>query len=88
MNDQTTKIIKMIDYIDDSYETAMFNSPEEQRQYQASMLCKHARAMCMMYEATGDRKYLWRARVDVRNAKSILRSGFMRPLGVLLLESA
>lgn len=73
-----TKVINMNDYL----------HTKQDREIQASMLCKHARTMLMMYEATGDRKYIHTARIDIRNAKSILRSGFVRPLGVLLLESA
>ncbi len=51
---------------------------------QASILLKHARTMCLMYEATGDDKYLSRARLDMMRAKSIIECGFIRPLGVLL----
>ena len=51
---------------------------------QADMLVRHARTMIMMFKATGERRYLSQAKLDVLRAKSILRSGFLRPLGVLL----
>lgn len=51
---------------------------------QADILLRHARVMCMMYQATGERRYLSIARVDMMRAKSIIECGFIRPLGVLL----
>lgn len=45
-------------------------------------LCKHARTMCMMYEATGEQRYLQQARIDLDMASTI-RTGFLRPLGVI-----
>lgn len=85
--DETTVQLKI--FINENFErTVMFNSEQEQRQNHIDMYLRHARTMCMMYEATGESSYLARARQDVNNAKSILRGGFLRPLGVHFKEAA
>ena len=56
---------------------------DETTRVQLEMLLAHARTMCMMYKATGENRYLNRARLDLQTAKSI-QVGFVRPLGVLL----
>lgn len=66
-----TKTLKLFFQVDD-------------RSEQIRYMLAHARTMCMMYEATKDRKYLQRARVDILRAQSIKECGFIRPLGVLL----
>lgn len=45
----------------------------------------HARTMCMMYKATGEVRYLRRARIDIANAKRLKKGDFVRPMGVLLV---
>jgi hypothetical protein len=50
-------------------------------------LCSHARTMLMMYRATGDQKYIERAKSDLDLARTI-KVGFMRPLGALPNEAA
>ena len=46
--------------------------------------CKHGKTMIMMWKATGDKKYLQRAKLDLFKAKSIKECGFVRPLGCYL----
>lgn len=56
----------------------------EVNQEQFESLMAHSRTMIMMFEATGDEKYLDRSLASFMQAQSLLRGGFMRPLGVIL----
>ena len=71
-----TTIINMFDYVNNN----------QQEQYE--LVCMHGRTMVMMYQVTGESRYLRRARLDLQQAKTILRGGHMRPIGVLLFKSA
>lgn len=55
---------------------------------QAEFYLAHSRTMIMMFEATGFEYYLDRSVADLMNAQSLLRGGFVRPLGVTLNEVA
>ena len=68
----TTNIINMSEYI---------NNPE------IRMLAMHGKSMLLMYDATGEQRYLDRARQDYDKITS-LRSGFMRPIGAIIDEAA
>ncbi len=80
---ETTKIIEMSKFLEEKQETVMLGSSECNRSIQVQFLCKHGRTMCMMYQATGEQRYLDQARLDLDKAKEI-QAGFIRPLGVLL----
>lgn len=85
----TTKVIKLCEFVESkSSQTTMIGTNETTINIQADSLARHARTMIMMFQATNDPKYLRQARIDVLQAKSLLRSGFVRPLGVLLKQSA
>ena len=67
--------------------TVMIGTCESTKSMHIQYLCKHARTMCMMFEATGERRYLKQARHDLDLANTI-KVGFMRPLGVILDKAA
>jgi len=46
--------------------------------------CKHGLTMLMMYEATKDKRYLQRARLDYHQAKFTKDEELVRPLGCYL----
>ena len=79
----TTKVIDLAEVLETT-ETTMLGTIECTNKIQIDMLCRHARTMCLMFKATGERRYLDQARLDVLRAKSIKESGFVRPMGVLL----
>ncbi len=83
---EETKLLKMADHIKTD-ETVMVGTEECTNQLQVEFLCKHGRTMVMMYQASGDDKYLKQARLDLKRAKSI-KAGFMRPLGAILNNAA
>jgi len=86
---QTTKtLLDLKLFIEEEHGTTILGSDECTNQQQADMLARHARTMIMMYKATGERRYLAQAKLDIHRAKSILRSGFIRPLGVTLYKAA
>lgn len=64
--------------------TKVVNMSEIVHHDQVEMLCFNGKTMLMMWEVTGDVKYLDQARLDLFRAKSIQECGFVRPLGVLL----
>ena len=78
-----TKVIDMAKELESTTETTLLGTPECLREIQVEMLCKHGRTMVMMYKATGEKRYLQQARLDLEQAKSI-KTGFVRPMGVLL----
>ena len=86
MKDVSTNIINMSQFLERT-ETTMLGTPEATCSIQINHLCKHARTMVMMYEATGDQRYLKQARLDLDLAQQI-KVGFIRPLGVLKSEAA
>ena len=49
--------------------------PEPVNNEQVKQLAMHGKTMIMMYQATGEVKYLDRANADYHRAKSLLRSG-------------
>ena len=57
------------------------------KQARVQFLCNHARTMCMMYEASGNQRYLQQARIDLDMATSTIR-GFIRPFGVIARNKA
>ena len=73
-------ITEVIDLLKDQ-PTTMIGSQETTRTIQVDSLARHARTMIMMYRATGDRKYLKQARLDIWTARDI-QAGHQRPLGV------
>ena len=75
----TNTFIQLQDFID--------NKEESTKQIQADMLMAHSRVMIMMFNATNEVRYLDRSVQDLLEAESILRSGFMRPLGALLMSA-
>ena len=84
----TTIITEVIElFKKEATQTVMIGTPEATRSIQVQHLCSHARTMCMMYEATGDSKYLTQARIDIDTARHI-KTGFLRPLGALTKKSA
>jgi len=82
MND-VAKIIKLNECVK-SDETTVLGSEECVNQLHIKYLYKHARTMCMMYEASNDKKYLKQARLTLEKARSIKEVGFIRQWGVLL----
>ena len=50
-------------------------------------LALHGRSMILMYQATGEERYLQRARADYAMAQSI-QVGFERPLGAITNDAA
>ena len=81
----TTKVIDMQEFVESKTgETTMIGTPECTIQLQVEHLAKHGKTMLMMYDATGEQRYLDQARLDYRQAKSLLNAGFVRPQGVLL----
>lgn len=65
-----TKVIDMSEYVKNyDYRTERWQT-----------LCWHGRTMVMMWQATGDSKYLERAQADLVRAKSIKEVGFVQPI--------
>lgn len=83
----TTKIIDMSKYFESQCETAVIGTTQATKSLHIQYLCKHARTMVMMYEASGDTKYLQQAKKDLDLAHTI-KVGFLRPLGVTQKEAA
>jgi hypothetical protein len=83
-----TDVIDMTQYMESQCkETVMIGTSESTKSIHIQYLCKHARTMCMMYEATGEQRYLEQARHDLDLARTI-QVGFLRPLGVHKKEVA
>jgi len=83
-----TKVIDMSEYLESQCnDTVMIGTREATKSIHIQYLCKHARTMCMMYEATGEIRYLKQARYDLDLASTI-KVGFQRPLGVHKKEVA
>ena len=82
----TTKVLNMCVGLESS-DTVMIGSDEATKSIHINHLCKHARTMCMMYEATGEQRYLQQAKSDLDLATTI-KVGFLRPLGVTTREAA
>ena len=84
----TTVITEVIElFKKEETETVMLGTPEATRSIQVQSLCSHARTMCMMYEATGEPRYLTQARIDLDMARQI-KAGYPRPLGAITKEVA
>ena len=81
-----TKVINMSKFLE-SNETTMIGTDEATRSMHVNYLCKHARTMCMMFEASNDTKYLEQAKKDIALAHQI-KAGFMRPIGAIKSEAA
>lgn len=83
-----TKVIDMSEYLESQCNnTVMIGTCESTKSIHIQYLCKHARTMCMMFEATGEQRYLQQARNDLDLASTI-KLGFFRPLGVHIKEVA
>ena len=75
MFDESTKIIDMKALIDNRVD-------------KARMLRAHSRTMIMMFEATGELRYLDQSVSDLLSADNLIEAGFVRPLGVLQSKAA
>jgi hypothetical protein len=82
----TTKVINMCVGLESS-DTVMIGTPEATKVLHINHLCKHARTMCMMYEVTGEQRYLQQAKSDLDLANTI-KVGFLRPFSVHQQEAA
>ena len=58
--------------------------PVSENDSHAEYYLAHSRTMIMMFEATGEERYLDRSLASFMTAQSLLRGGFVRPLGVIL----
>ena len=84
---ETSTIMTLSEALEGYEPTVMIGTPECTKTIQVQYLCAHARTMCMMYEATGEQRYLKQARIDLDTAHAI-KLGFQRPLGVHIKEVA
>lgn len=83
MGDNTIVQLAMhLQCVDDVSITTIIGSKKLTKQVQIRSLAKHGKTMLMMYEATGEHKYLKQARLCYEQAKSI-EVDFVRPLGAL-----
>lgn len=88
MSEETQTVLIGLERFLSKQPTILLGTDESTMRIQADMLARHARSMIMMYRATKTERYLQQAKQDIRQAYTILRSGFVRPLGVVLKESA
>lgn len=82
MSDTTVQLAIQLDCVDEMDLTTIVGSPELTKQVQIRSLAKYGKTMLMMYDATGEDKYLKQARLCYEQAKSI-KVDFVRPLGAL-----